>query len=97
MVLMHWEREVGKVRGRGKGREVGVVLFVDALGIGLGNVLAAQSEVWRGKVLVKTGRSQTSLVKVKVQVLIPKVKVKVGGTKVHVSTATKLDIKQQNV
>ena len=76
------------VLGKGKGREMGAAIFAANLGIGPGNVLATPREEEKGKGLVRAGRGQANLGLVKV------VMVKVSGTKVHVSTANKLDIKQ---
>ena len=84
-------REVGRVLGKGKGREMEVAIFAGNLGIGPGNVSATpREEVRVVRVLVRAGRGQANLGLVKV------VMVKVLGTKVHVSTANKLDIKQQS-
>ena len=83
-------REVGRVLGKGKGREMEVAIFAGNLGIGPGNVPATPSdEVRLARVLVRAGRGQTNLGLVKVGM------VKVLGPRVHVSTASKLDIKQQ--
>ena len=101
-------REVGRVLGRGKGREMEVAIFAGNLGIGPGNVPATPREGVRVvRVLVRAGRGRANLglvkvVKVLVRAgrgqanlgLVKVVMVKVSGTKVHVSTANKLDIKQ---
>jgi len=68
---------------------MGVAIFAGNLGIDPGNVPATPREGVRVvRVLVRAGRGQANLGLVKV------VMVKVSGTKVHVSTANKLDIKQ---
>ena len=73
---------------------------MDNLGIGPGNVLATPREEEKGKGLVRAGRGQANLglVKVMVKALEAKVlvMVRVLGTKLHFSTAIKLDIKQQS-
>ena len=75
--------------GKGKGREMEVAIFAGNLGIGPGNVPATPRELVRVvRVSVRAGRGQANLGLVEV------VMVKVSGTKVHVSTANKLDIKQ---
>ena len=103
MVLSQWEREVVKVLGKARGREMGVAIFVDNLGIGPGNAQATPKEGKKEKGLVRAGRGQTNMGMVKVmervlvgKVLVVKVMVKVLGTKVHVSIAIKLDIDQQS-
>ncbi len=95
MTLIQWEREVVKVLGKEKGREMGVAIFVDNLGIGPGNVQATPMEDEKES-LVRAGRGQTNLGMVKVKVSMVKEMVQVLGTKVHVSMAIKLDIQQQN-
>ena len=103
-------REVVRVLGKGKGREMEVAIFAGNLGIGPGNVPATPRELVRVvRVSVRAGRGQANLGLVKVVkvlvragrgqanlVLVTVVMVKVLGTKVHVSTAIKLDIKQQS-
>ncbi len=44
MTLTQWESEMVRVLGKEKGREMGVAIFVDNLGIGPGNVPATQRE-----------------------------------------------------
>ena len=103
-------REVVRVLGKEEGREMGVAIFVDNLGIGPGNVLATlREEVREVRDLVRAGRVQANLGLVREvrdlvrtgrgQAQVGMVKgemVKVLGTKVHVSIASKLDIRQQS-
>ena len=86
---------VGKERARGlereRGKVMGVAIFAGKWGIGPGNVLATlREEVREVRDLVRAGRGQAKLGMVEVVML------KVLGTKVHVSTASKLDTKQQS-
>ena len=61
MILIQWEREVVRVLGKEKGREMGVAIFVDNLGIGPGNVLATlREEVREVRGLVRAGRVQAN-------------------------------------
>ena len=96
------EREMVRVLGKEKGREMGAAIFVDNLGIGPGNVPATPREEEKGKGWVRAGGGQANLGLVKVMVKALEVKVlvrervKVLGAKVHVSIAIKLDIKQQS-
>ena len=93
MALIQWERGMVKVLGKAKAREMVVAIFVGNSGMGPGNVQATPKEGEKEKGKVRAGRGQTILVmvKLKVKVLMVNAKVKVGGTKVHVSAATKLD------
>ena len=85
-ISIQWEREMGA-----------------NLGSGPGNVLATPRGEEKGKGLIRAGWGQDNLGMVKVmvkvldvKVLVASVTVNVLGTKVHVSTAIKLDIKQQS-
>ena len=89
---------------------MGVAIFAGKWGIGPGNVVATLRENGREvRGLVRTGRGQVQVGMVRevrdlvragrgqAQVGMVKVEmVKVLGTKVHVSTASKLDIRQQS-
>ena len=82
------------------------VITADNSDIGPGNVQGPQREGEKEKASllkvlerakVKAGWRQTNLVTVREKVLMEKVRGKVGGIKVHVSTVAKLDIKQPSV
>ena len=109
MTSIQWGKERERVVERDKGREMGVAIFVDNLGIGPQNVLATLREVREVRDLVRTGRVQANsglvrevrdLVRTgRGQAQVGMVRgevVKVLGTKVTVSTASKLDIRQQS-
>ena len=91
-----------RVLGKEKGREMGVAIFVDNLGIGPGSVPATlREEVRAVRDLVSLIHS-THLVRVvrgmvrtgRGQRMVKVVMGKVLGTKVHASTASKLGIRQ---
>lgn len=97
MGLSQWEREGEK--------EMAVTIIAGNLGIGPGSVQATPREEEKEKprfpkdlerAKVKVGQGQTNVVKVRGKDLGEKVREKVGGTKVDVSTVVKLDIKQRN-
>ena len=67
MKSIQWGKERERVLEREKGREMGVAIFVDNLGIGQGNVLATlREEVREVRDLARAGRVQANLGLVKV-------------------------------
>ena len=93
-----------------RGKVMGVAIFAGRWGIGPGNVLTTlRGKVREVRVLVRTGRGQVQVGMVREvrdlvrtgrgQAKVDMVRVetvRVLGTKVHVSTASKLHIRQQS-
>ena len=89
-----------------RGKVMGVAIFAGRWGIGPGNVPTLREKVWEVRGLVRTGRGQVQVGMVRevrdlvrtgrgqAQVGIVRGEmVEVLGTKVHDSTASKLDIR----